>query len=246
MQPNQRIIVALDVDRLDTVGDIIEKVSPYVGAWKIGMQLCTRVGTPQAVEFIHQRGGKVFFDHKFKDISNTVAKAAAASAALGVMMFNVHADGGSKMMKDAKTAVDEQLLAYGGTRPLMLGVTVLTSMNAEVLQEIGYHHEMTVEEQVQRLAMLAENSGCDGVVASAREVSMIRQMCGKNFLIVTPAVQPPWAAAWLGDTDQKRATTHIEAFAAGADHLVIGRAILKSPDPVGTAKRIADELNSTV
>ncbi len=243
MQPHERTFVALDVDDLDKVGNLIEEVSPHVGGWKIGMQLCTSVGAPQAAKFIQERGGKVFKDLKFKDIPNTVAGAAAAAARLGVMMFNVHADGGSKMMKAARSKLDEHFLKHG-KRPYMLGVTVLTSMDVEAMQEIGYHHEMTVDEQVRRLATLAFTSGCDGVVASAREARLIRQaVCDEGFLIVTPAIQPKWATWAAGmDQDKKRITTHIEAIQAGADYLVIGRAILKAPNPVDAAKRIADEL----
>lgn len=243
MQPHERILVALDVDDLDTVDRLVDDLSPYVGGYKIGMQLATSVGVPAAVKFVHDRGGRVFLDQKFKDIPNTVAGAATAAANLGVLIFNVHADGGSKMMLAARQALDKRAVDHVGLRrPFQLGVTVLTSMDGPALEEIGYHKGMTPEEQVRLLAVLAAKSGCDGVVASAREAAMIRQaICDESFIIVTPAIQPEWAT-WAQGMDQRRPTTHIEALNVGSTYMVIGRAILRAPKPVDAAKRIADEL----
>lgn len=240
MQPNERTIVALDVDSLDKVARLVEDLSPHVGGFKIGMRLAARVGAPQAVGFVHTHGGKVFLDEKYKDTLNTVAEVSAAVADLGVMMFSLHADGGSEMMKAAMKAVEKRK-----TRPLVLGVTVLTSIDAPALKEIGYPDKIAVKPSllVTRLALLALNSGLDGVIASAQEAESIRNfLCDTAFTIVTPAVRPEWALEWAPADDQKRPTTHIEAVEAGADYIVVGRPILKAPNQVDAAKRIADEL----
>lgn len=244
MQPHERTLVALDVDYLDKVSELVESLSPYIGGFKIGMQLATSVGVPQAVEFVHSRGGKVFLDQKFKDISNTVAGASAAAARLDVLMFNLYADGGSEMMKAAMKAVEKHFVEHK-SRPLVLGVTVLTSMDAPALKEIGYTDKVALKPSllVTRLALLAFNSGLDGVIASAQEAEAIRGLlCDTAFTIVTPAIRPDWAQEWAPSGDQKRPTTHIEAVKAGADYIVVGRPILKAPSPVDAAKRIADEL----
>ncbi len=243
MQPYERIFVALDVDDLGKVAELVENLSPYVGGFKIGMQLATSVGVPQAVEFVHAHGGKVFLDQKFKDIPNTVASASAVAARLGVMMFNLHADGGSEMMEAAMKAVEKHFVEHR-KRPLVLGVTVLTSIDSPALKEIGYPDKVALKPDllVTKLALLAFNAGLDGVVASAREADSIRGvLCDTAFTIVTPAIRPEWAD-WAPAGDQKRPTTHMEAIKAGADYIVVGRPILKAPNPVDAAKRIADEL----
>jgi orotidine-5'-phosphate decarboxylase len=245
VNPRERILLALDVDNLDAADRLVTDLSPYVGGFKIGMQLANKVGAPQAVNFIHSRGGKVFLDEKFKDILNTVAGAARAAAELGVMMFNVHADGGPKMMRAAMEAVNKYF-ADNKRRPFVLGVTVLTSMSAEDLEEIGYPKGTKPEELVRLLAIQAQKSGLDGVIASAREARLIRETtsCDDGFIIVTPAIQPEWATWAQQGTDQKRPTTHVEAIQATADYLVIGRALLKAPQPIDAAKRIADEIDA--
>lgn len=245
MEAKDRIIAALDVDTLDKVGGLVGNLSPFVGGFKIGMQLATSVGVPQAVEFVHGCGGKVFLDQKFKDIPNTVAGASAAAARLGVLMFNLHIDGGSKMMKAAMEAVNKHFAEHK-KRPFVLGVTVLTSMDAPALEEIGYYKGMSIGEQVSRLAVLAHNSGLDGVIASAREAEAIRKsICDNGFLIITPAIRPEWAD-WAPAGDQARPTTHVEAVRAGADYIVIGRPLLRAPNPVDAAKRIAEEISQAL
>lgn len=189
----------------------------------------------------------MFLDKKFRDIPNTVAGASAAATRLGVFMFNVHCDGGSKMMRAAVGARDKELLKSGfKVRPLVIGVTVLTSMDSPALEEIGYRKGMPVDEQVVRLALLAANSGLDGVVASAREALMIRRVvCDESFTIVTPAIRMEWAQ-WAPAGDQARPTTHVEAALATATYQVIGRPLLLAPDPAAAAIRAAAEIDAAL
>jgi len=235
----ERIILALDVS---TEGDAIEMVKDlkdHVGAFKVGMELFNSTG-PRIFESLREAGaGKVFYDGKFHDIPNTVAGAARAAARLGVWMFNVHAPGGSAMMRAAVDAASEEADRLGVERPLILGVTVLTSISEDVL-----HQELSVptplEKQVTHLASLAQASGLDGVVASPHEISQVKSACGPEFLVVTPGVRPKWAAA----NDQARIMTPSAAVHAGADYLVIGRAITGASDRVAAAQRIIEELEA--
>jgi len=231
-EPNTRVIVALDVAALSEATDLARRLAPHVAAVKIGSQLFTAEG-PRAVHAMRDLGLRVFLDLKFHDIPNTVAGAVASARNLGVWMLNVHCSGGSAMMAEAAKAAAASPAA---DRPLVLGVTVLTSLDDTSLQAtLGTTR--TLREQVQHLARQAQTAGLDGVVASPQEITDIRQVCGVGFLIVTPGVRP--AEAERGD--QKRVLTPGEAIRAGADYVVVGRPILAAKDPVEAAQRIAEE-----
>ncbi len=188
------------------------------------------------VEMIRQKGQRTFLDLKFHDIPNTVAKASQEATTLNVTMFDVHATGGLEMMKAAAQAARTTAKELGIQKPMVLAVTVLTSLDNEALQEVGMGS--SVEEQVARLARLAEKGGLDGVVASPQEIQLIRRTCGENLVIVTPGVRPVDSVK----DDQKRVMTPREALEAGADYLVIGRPIQHAKDPVEAAERIVEEI----
>lgn len=226
------IIVALDFDSAEEAIDLAERLDPGLCRVKVGNELFTR-GGPAMVRNLQERGFDVFLDLKYHDIPNTVAAAVRAAADLGVWMVNVHAGGGSRMMKAASEALEG-----GEKRPLLIGVTVLTSMSEEDLVELGYSE--TPAQRVQRLAALVQSSGLDGVVCSAQESSELRAACGDNFKLVTPGIR------LAGDDagDQHRVVTPVDAMAAGSDYLVIGRSITRASDPIGTLQRIHADLNA--
>lgn len=257
MEAKDRIIVALDVNNLDEALKLTEKLHPYVGCFKVGLELLTSEGAPKVVQTIKKVGGKIFFDGKFKDIPNTVAGASAAVTKLGVDMFNVHCFGGSAMMKAALKAAKETAELCSIRRPLILGVTLLTSLNYDDLVELGIYNELNIadpkelnevkRDRIERLAVrylawLAQESGLDGVIASPQEIQAVRNYCQPNFLIVTPGVRPLWAEV----KDQKRVMTPAQAIRAGANYLVIGRPITQPPakigGPVEAAKKIVEEI----
>lgn len=227
------VFVALDTPDLDRALALAREVRPYVGGLKIGLEFYTACG-PDGVRKIVQTGLPVFADVKFHDIPNTVAAASRELARLGAAMFNVHASGGERMMRDAAAAAR-------AVDPLIkvLGVTALTSLDDAVLESVGQRGPAS--EQVERLARLARQSTLDGVVCSAHEIAMLRGSIGKDFLLVTPGIRP--AGADLAD--QKRVMTPVEARRAGADILVIGRPISAAPDPAAAARAIAEELAET-
>ncbi len=213
-----RVFVALDVsDRAEALA-IVRELKGLGAGWKIGKQLFTREG-PTLVKEIVAMGEDVFLDLKYHDIPNTVAQAGLAAASLGVKMFNVHAAGGRAMMMETRRALDAL-----PDRPLVLAVTVLTSLGEEDLREIGYHD--TPAQQVARLARLAEEAGMDGVVASPLEIEIIRSVTRPSFKILTPGIRP--AGGEKGD--QKRIATPAAAIAAGADYLVVGRPVTQASD----------------
>lgn len=215
-----RIIVALDFPDAGSALELVQRLTPQLCRLKVGKELFTRAG-PALVGRLITAGFDVFLDLKYFDIPNTVAAACAAAADLGVWMVNVHASGGRRMMQAAR----ERLEKFP-RRPLLIGVTVLTSMGQEDLVEIGLTG--TPEENVQRLAFLAKDSGLDGVVCSPREALGLKGALGRKFLLVTPGVRPVSAAA----DDQRRVMTPAQAVAAGSDYLVIGRPITAAADPL--------------
>ena len=227
-----KIIVALDVKNMAEALKLVELLHEDVGAFKIGKQLFTATGS-DAVRQIHNLGGRVFLDLKFHDIPTTVAKASVEAARLGAFMFNMHALGGSAMMRGAVNAVRTE---SGLQQPLMIAVTVLTSMGPDDLKPLGI--TLPVDELVVRLARLARDAGMNGVVASPREIGLIKKACGPDFLVVTPGIRPRGAEA----NDQKRAMTPGEAVQAGADFIVVGRPITHAPDPQAAARSIAEEM----
>jgi orotidine-5'-phosphate decarboxylase len=231
MNPKEKIIVALDTGTLGEASSLAALIGPEVGALKVGLELLTSQGAPKVVNALSQ--SRLFFDGKFKDIPNTVAGASKAVTRLGVWMFNVHTFGGVAMMAAAKAASVEIADELEITRPMILGVTVLTSIDAKALNEIGFEHVRDANELkklVVRLSLLAKQAGLDGVVASPQEIKAIREVCGSDFLIVTPGVRPSWANAG----DQKRITTPREAINDGADYIVIGRPITNPPKEIGS------------
>ncbi|MGD1020967.1 MAG: orotidine-5'-phosphate decarboxylase [Verrucomicrobiia bacterium] len=211
-----KLIVALDVDSFQEAAAVVQATGDVVDVFKVGSQLFTRVG-PRIIEFLHERGKECFLDLKFHDIPHTVARAVEAASALRVRMVTVHTCGGAEMLR-AAAAVPH--------RPLLLGVTVLTSVGGNVQAE------------VLRLAKLAKRCGMNGVIASPREIHPIREMMGGKFLIVTPGIRPAKTEAG----DQRRAMTPAEAIIAGADYIVVGRPIVAARNPAHAAKRIAEEI----
>ncbi|GAB1039114.1 orotidine 5'-phosphate decarboxylase [Shewanella algae] len=225
------IVVALDFDNKFKALQLIDKLDPSMCRLKVGKEMFTLFG-PQLVKEIHDRGFDLFLDLKFHDIPNTVAKAVTAAAEMGVWMVNVHASGGLAMMEAARRA----LLPYGDNAPLLIAVTVLTSMSDDELKLIGV--EGSAEDQVRRLARLTQKAGLDGVVCSARESSMLKAELGTDFKLVTPGIRPAGSDAG----DQKRIMTPAEAMAAGSDYLVIGRPITQAADPLATLQAIHQSL----
>lgn len=234
-EARKRLIFALDVDCFEDAEKWVKLLHRQVGLFKVGKQLFTRCG-PEVVHMIRGEGGEVFLDLKYHDIPNTVAMAGVEACRLGVRMFNVHALGGREMMEKTVAEVDALFPRGSKERPLLLAVTILTSSTEETLRGVGI--DRPVSEMVPRLARLAQEAGMDGVVASPREVGLIRQACGGNFAVVTPGVRPGFASL----DDQKRVTTPGEAIAAGADYLVIGRPIAAASDPVAAAEAILAEM----
>jgi orotidine-5'-phosphate decarboxylase len=230
------ILVALDVESAAKAVALADLLRGSVGGYKIGKQLFTAAG-PAVVHDLTSRGDRVFLDLKFHDIPNTVAGAVQSAVTTGAWMINVHASGGSAMMKAAAEAAARTAATLGRPRPLVIAVTVLTSMTDAALAEIGVARP--VLEQVVHLARLAKQSGLDGVVASPQETSAIRAACGPDFQIVTPGIRP---ADQQGKDDQARTLTPAEAVKAGATYLVIGRPITGAPDPREAAERITASL----
>ena len=236
MSAIDKMILALDVADSDSALEIVDKFKDYINIFKVGLELFTTVG-PGIVEEIQKRGKKVFLDLKFHDIPNTVTKAALSATRLGVYMFNVHASGGFEMMRKCRDSVVEMCLKENLERPKILGVTVLTSLSREILtDELGIQYGLRTH--VRHLSSLALKAGLDGVVASAREVELIRNHCGKCFIIVTPGIRP----SWTPPDDQKRTLTPKEAIREGSDYLVIGRAVLQQPDPIKAVELISLEI----
>lgn len=234
-QASERLIFALDVDELAEARRWVRKLHRHVGLFKVGKQLFTRCG-PEVVKMIRDEGGEVFLDLKYHDIPNTVAMAGIEACRLGVKIFNVHALGGKEMMRVTAQKAEESCRAAAIPAPLLLAVTILTSSTDATLREIGI--ERPVAEMVPRLAKLAQDAGCGGVVASPLEVGSIRAACGPDFKIVTPGVRPAFAAS----DDQKRIMTPGEAISVGADYLVIGRPISAAPEPLAATELILDEI----
>ena len=230
------ILVALDVDSSTRALALADQLRGTVNGYKIGKQLFTAEG-PSIVRALTERGDRVFLDLKFHDIPNTVAGAVASAVATGAWMVNVHCSGGAKMMRAAADAAAAAAAKSGQARPLVIGVTVLTSMDEAALTEVGVAHP--VLDQVVRLATLAKASGLDGVVASPLETAAIRAACGPDFAIVTPGIR---AAADVGKDDQARTMSAAEAIAAGATYLVIGRPITGAADPRAGAEGILAQL----
>jgi orotidine-5'-phosphate decarboxylase len=229
--PRQRLIVALDVSSAAAAQQIVAAVGESASCYKVGMQLYTAEG-PRVVRDLVASGRRVFLDLKYHDIPNTVAAAVCEAAALGVNMLTIHASGGGKMMRAATEAARSRNAAL-----MVLAVTVLTSLDDNDLDKLGVHGR--VQDQVLRLAALAIADGCHGVVASAQEASALRSELDGDFAIVTPGVRPAGAEP----DDQARVVTPVEAIAAGATHIVVGRPITSAADPASEARAILGQIS---
>lgn len=232
IDPHERLIVAIDGVTMDEAENLVKLLHKEVKTFQVGLPLYTAVG-PDVIKMIHSHGSKVFLDLKYHDIPSTVAKAVYVASRLGVHMINVHAAGGHKMLGEALAASRDA--AGGKTPPIMLAVTVLTSM--ESLGDIGIQFE--VREQVVRFATMAKQEGYDGVLASPLEIVPIRKICGKSFIIVTPGIRPIGSM----DYDQKRIAGPKQAIEAGADYLIVGRPITEKKDPLAAAKLLIEEIS---
>jgi len=233
----QRLIVALDLADPARARTLATLLAPEVGMFKVGKQLFVNSG-PDVVRMIHDLGGEVFLDLKFHDIPNTVAAAAVEATRLGVKLFNVHVSGGREMMRQTAEAVEEVCGKEGLRRPSVLGVTVLTSLDASDLKSMGV--QGAVPAHVVRLAGMAREAGLAGVVCSAQEVRDIRNACGDSFMLVTPGIRPAGQQAG----DQKRVMTPGDAVRAGIDHIVVGRPITGADDPVEAARAVVAEMSA--
>lgn len=225
------ILVALDYADSNAALAFVDNIDPRDCRLKVGKEMFTLFG-PQFVRELQQRQFEIFLDLKFHDIPNTAAHAVAAAADLGVWMVNVHASGGARMM----TAAREALLPFGKDAPLLIAVTVLTSMEAEDLRGIGI--ELSPADYAERLALLTKECGLDGVVCSAHEATRLKASCGQAFKLVTPGIRPAGSSAG----DQRRIMTPVEAAKAGVDYMVIGRPITQSPEPAETLREILKSL----
>jgi orotidine-5'-phosphate decarboxylase len=228
-----RIIVALDYARADEALAIVDRLAPELCRLKVGKELFTRSG-PELVRALVGRGFDVFLDLKFHDIPNTVAQACRAAAELGVWMMNVHAQGGRKMMTAARAALDD----VGDRRPLLIAVTILTSLGAEDIAEVGLSGAPA--DNVLRLATLTRDCGLDGVVCSPLEAATLHRALGAQFRLFTPGVRPAGSA----QDDQRRVMTPTDAIAAGASYLVIGRPITQAPDPIAVLRAIDADIRA--
>ena len=226
-----KVIVALDYENQVDALDFVDNIDPASCRLKVGKEMFTLFG-PDFVRVLHQRGFSVFLDLKFHDIPNTCSKAVRAAAELGVWMTNVHASGGERMMAASR----EILEPYGKDRPLLIAVTVLTSMEQSDLADIGLN--VNPQDQVKRLATLTKNSGLDGVVCSAQESQVLKQGLGKDFKLITPGIRPAGSDAG----DQRRIMTPYDAVQAGSDYLVIGRPITQSLNP----NQVLIDINATL
>jgi orotidine-5'-phosphate decarboxylase len=239
-----QLLIALDVESASKALALADVLRGVAGGFKIGSRLFTSEG-PSIVRALVDKGDRVFLDLKFHDIPNTVAQAVEAASSMGVWMVNVHAGGGTKMMAAARDAAEKTAVRTGRPAPLVIAVTVLTSMTADALAETGYankptappNQDSTVLEQVVRLARLAESAGLDGVVASPQETATLRKTCGQGFAIVTPGIRGGGAVTGARD-DQERTMSAGEAIAAGASYIVVGRPIIAAADPRAAAEAI--------
>ncbi len=238
MEPKEKIIFALDVEHFEEAQKLVMEFKDHVGMFKVGKQLFTHCG-PKIVDFINMKNSRVFLDLKYHDIPNTVAKAVIEAAKLGVELVNVHASGGFTMMNEAKTALHDIVRNQSLHKPKIIGVTVLTSLDDEELKRIGF--EMPVLELTKRLALLARDAGLDGVVAGGSEIEMIRDLCGKDFVIVTPGVRIDEKK-----NDQKRTITPKEAIEKGATYIVLGRAVRDHQDPQGLLGKISEDIRNAI
>ncbi|MDD4791601.1 MAG: orotidine-5'-phosphate decarboxylase [Firmicutes bacterium] len=240
MEPKDALIVALDVDTREEALGIARELADEVGAFKVGMQLFNSEG-PDVVKRIQELGGRVFVDLKFHDIPNTVAAAGRVMARLGCAMFTLHAAGGSDMLQAAAQAVRDESAARGVDEPLILAVTVLTSIGQDQLAQEMLIRNASVEEVAAIWGRMAQACGIGGVVCSPREITAVRKACGPELRIVTPGIRPSWTEGLAAD-DQRRITTPAQAISLGANYIVVGRPITRAQNRLEAAKKIAAEI----
>ena len=238
-RPGDRLLVALDVDSVDKALALASQLQGMAGGFKVGSRLFTLAG-PDLVRRLVDSGARVFLDLKFHDIPNTVAQAVDAGVRTGAWMINVHASGGSAMMQAAARAAADAAADSGRPSPLVIAVTVLTSMDERTLTQTGVARPL--RDHVLALAQMAQSAGLQGVVASPQETADIRRVCGPGFAIVTPGIRG--ASAGQEKNDQARTMGPAEAVKAGATHIVVGRPIIAAPDPRAAAQAIVEELSS--
>ena len=235
-----RIILALDVDTLSEVEELVKELKDYVGYFKVGLQLFTSCGF-KAVEVIKSHGGKVFFDGKFQDIPNTVAQASVNLLKRGVDFFNISAAGGSKMIESTVAACSQYAKMNDIEPPLILGVTMLSSFGQKTLtNELCVN--MNISDYVLQLARISKNAGLNGVIAPDTHADKIKQELGEDFIVVCPAVRPTWAIV----NDQIRIVSPSEAVKSGADYIITGRPITHASDPVSAVKLIIAEIDEAI
>ncbi|MFH1778260.1 MAG: orotidine-5'-phosphate decarboxylase [Candidatus Omnitrophota bacterium] len=237
MNIDDKLIVALDVHSLDKACDLVKVLNLKVKIFKIGLELFTACGR-EAIEMVHGFGAKVFLDLKFHDIPNTVANAVSEAVKMGVFMLNVHTLGGRDMLEAAVKAVNAESQKLNKQRPVLLGVTILTSIDRAALNSLGI--AKSVRKEVIALAKLAKSSSMNGVVASCGEIEVIKSICGKDFIVVVPGIRPE---ASIND-DQKRTAAPEEAIKKGADFIVVGRPVTKSENPLKAAENILAEISN--
>lgn len=237
MTDHGKIIVALDVDNADKLGGLIDQLRAHVKIFKIGMESYTACGK-EATDIARRKGAKIFLDLKYHDIPNTVAGAVKAAVKQGVYMMSIHISGGIAMMRAAKAAAEEEAAILRQERPLIVGVSVLTSLSDDDLGLLGVKRK--VKPQVIELVKLAKEAGLDGIICSPEEIRDVKKAVGDDMIIVTPGIRPAGEAR----ADQKRIATPAEAVKAGADYLVIGRPITQAADPRAAAERILKEIKS--
>lgn len=237
---NEKLIVALDVDGRDRALELAGKLAGHASFFKVGMELFYAAG-PGIIKEITEPGARVFLDLKLYDIPNTVGRAARVLVRYGASIFNVHAAGGKDMMRAARDSASEEAQKLGLPMPMVVAVTVLTSVGQEVFsREMGMPGK--IRDRVRAWALLARESGLDGVVCSPREIELVRDACGPGFKIITPGIRP--AGAEMGD--QRRVMTPAEAVRAGASYIVIGRPITSAPDPAAVAGAIREQVSGVV
>ena len=235
MDPKEKLIIALDVNTGEKALALVDALKSEVKFFKVGLELFSSCG-PSIVKDVNRKGCRIFLDLKFHDIPNTVSRSAVSVTGLGVFMLNLHALGGYEMMKRSAAAAREEADRLKITRPKVIAVTILTSMDEMALKKAGISDNMDAE--VLKLAKLAQEAGLDGVVASPSEIKPLRRALGEDFLIVTPGVRPEWAAAG----DQKRIATPARAIADGASYIVVGRPVTEAADQREAVEKILKEM----
>lgn len=239
-QIKEKIVLALDVDNLEKAKELILELKDYVGVFKVGLQFYTANGS-EVFEFMKKENVKFFFDVKLMDIPNTVAKASENIVRSGASFFNIHALGGGEMMSASALAAKKAALETGADSPLVLAVTILSSINDDILNnQLKIPH--TSNDYVVELAKLAKQSGLDGVVSSVWEARKIKEACGKDFKVLCPGIRPEWSSK----DDQKRLATPKKAIEEGADYLVIGRAVTNASNRLEAMNKIYDEIEQSM